>query len=178
MYQHSQELHLAILKPMLWVSFFWSIWNCGGGILEVLNAKTDFFFLAGRMRRPLPDLFKRNIWASWIMLETESLQGRPQSKNPEQWQPSLTKEDLAGGQGEQGCGEVPVAPLSILYISDKLGGTESWVNSSKQCQGSQPHPLDPPHLHKVSQVPSPRSQEPRSHFPARPPPWMMEGKSS
>lgn len=130
------------------------------------------------MRRPLPDLFKRNIWASWIMLETESLQGRPQSKNPEQWQPSLTKEDLAGGQGEQGCGEVPVAPLSILYISDKLGGTESWVNSSKQCQGSQPHPLDPPHLHKVSQVPSPRSQEPRSHFPARPPPWMMEGKSS
>lgn len=120
------------------------------------------------MRRPPPDLFKRNIRASWIMLETESLQGGSQSKNLEQWQPSRTKEDLAGGPGEQGCGEVLAGSpprLSILYISNKLGGTKSWVSSSKQCQD----PAQPPGSSRSTQSqPSAQSQEPEAQvsFPS------------
>lgn len=67
--------------------------------------------------------------------------------------------------------------LSILYISNKLGGIESWGSSSKQCQDSQPRPLGPPDLHEVSRGPSPRNQKPSSYFPASPPSWMVEGKS-
>lgn len=114
------------------------------------------------------------------MLETQSPQGFYREKTQSSDSRPSSRRSWQEGQENKMWGRSSwgLLRLSILHISNKLGGTENWGSSSKQCQDSQPRPLGPPDLHKVSHVPSPRNQKPSSYFPVCPPAWMAEGKSS
>lgn len=71
-----------------------------------MNTQTDFS-LAGKTKRSLTDLSKKNMLPSWrIMLETETMQGGLQRKKKKKKDiavkalPFIT-EDQSGGRGEQ-----------------------------------------------------------------------------
>lgn len=180
MYQHSQELHLATLKPVLWVPFFGPLEIVEEGYWRCWTLRLIFF--SGWENEEATSWF---IQEKYMSILNNAGNRKPTGKITEKKLRAVTAITHQGGPGRRArrtrmWGSSSwglLLPLSMLYISNQLRGIESWVSSSKPCQDSQPHPLDPPDPHKVSQVPRPRNQKLSSYFPACPPSWTVKGKS-